>query len=75
MDALCRGAGVLEIDILRRDLHIVQGGFDVSMTHQLHERGQADSGTHHIRGEGMPEAVRVGDFYVSGPAMMSEQRA
>jgi hypothetical protein len=32
MDALRRSSGVLKIDVLRRDLHIVQGGFDVGMT-------------------------------------------
>lgn len=73
MDALRRGAGVLEIDVLRRDLHIVQGGLDIGMAHQLHECGQADAGTHHIRGEGMPEAVRVGDLYAGGAAMMAKR--
>ena len=62
MDALRRGAGVLKIDVLRGDLHIVQGGFDVGVAHQLHQRGQADAGAHHIRGEGMSEAVRVGQL-------------
>ena len=54
MDTLRRRAGVLQIDILRRDLHIVHGGFDVSVAHQLHQRGQADAGAYHIRGEGVP---------------------
>jgi hypothetical protein len=44
----------LVIDIERRDLHIDEGGLDLGMPHQLHERWQADAGTHHIRGEGMP---------------------
>jgi hypothetical protein len=74
MDALCRGAGILKIDVLRGDLHIVQGGFDVGVAHQLHESGQADAGAHHIRGEGVPEAVRVG-LYAGGAAMMAEQGA
>ena len=51
MDALCHRAGVLEIDILRGDLHIAQRGFDVGVPHQLHECRQADSGANHIRGK------------------------
>jgi hypothetical protein len=73
MHALRRGAGILKIDVLRGDLHIMESGLDVSMAQQLHESGQADAGTHHIRGEGMPEAVWVGDLYAGGTAMMAEQ--
>jgi hypothetical protein len=73
MDALRGGAGILKIDILRRDLHIVQSGLDIGVAHQLHERRQADAGTHHIGGEGMPEAVRVSGLYAGGAAMMAEQ--
>ena len=61
-DALCRGAGVLQVDVLWRDLHIVQGCLDVGVTHQLHQRGQADAGTHHIRSEGMPEAMGLASW-------------
>ena len=75
MDALRRGAGVLKIDILRRDLHVVQGGFDVGMPHQLHECGQAHAGAHHIGGEGVSEAVGVGQLDAGGAAMMAEQGA
>ena len=75
MDALCRSAGVLEIDVLRRDLYIVQGGVDIGMAHQLHESGKADTGPRHIRSEGMPEAMRVSDLYARGAAMMAEQGA
>jgi hypothetical protein len=31
------------------------------VTHQLHERGQADAGANHIRSKGVAEAVRVGE--------------
>ena len=75
MDAVRGGAGILKIDILGRDLHIVESGLDIRMAHQLHECRQADAGSHHIRGEGMPEAVRVGDLYAGGATMMAEQRA
>ena len=75
MDALRRGAGVLKIDVLRRDLHIVQSGLDVGVTHQLHECGQADAGAHHIGGEGVSEPVRVGELDAGSAAMMAEQGA
>ncbi len=66
MDALCGRTGVLEIDILRRDLHVVHSGLDVGMAHQLHQRGQADACAHHVRGEGVPEPVRVGKLNAGG---------
>ena len=75
MEALCRGAGILKVNILWRDLHIVQSGLDIGMAHQLHERWQADTGTHHILGEGMSEPVWVGDLYAGGAAMMAKQGA
>jgi len=75
MDALRRRAGILQIDILRRDLYVVHGGFDAGVAHQLHQRGQADASTHHIRGEGVSEPVRIGQLDPGGAAMMAEQRA
>ena len=75
MDALRRSTCVLEIDILRRDLHVVHGGFDVSVAHQLHQRGQADTGAHHIRGERVSEPVGIGQLNAGGAAMITEQGA
>ena len=75
MDALRRRAGVLEIDILGRDLHVVHGGFDIGVSHQLHKRRQADAGAHHIGGERVSEPVRIGQLDASGAAMMAEQGA
>jgi hypothetical protein len=75
MDALRSGAGVLKVDVLRGDLHIVQGSLDVGVPHQLHQRGQADAGAHHIRGEGVSEAMRVGQLDAGGLAMVAEQGA
>ena len=45
------------------------------MTHQLHEGGQANAGAHHIRGEGVPKAMRVCDFDAASLAMMAKKRA
>ena len=75
MDALRSGAGVLKVDVLRRDLHIVQSGLDVGVTHQLHKRGQADASTHHVGSEGVSEAMRVGQLDAGGLAMVAEQGA
>ena len=58
---LCDRTSVLFKDIARRDLHIDHGRGDVRVTHQVHERGKTDAGTDHIRGERMPEPVRMGD--------------
>jgi hypothetical protein len=53
----------------------VHGGFDVGVAHQLHQCGQADASTHHIRGEGVSEPVGISQLYPGGMAMMAEQRA
>ena len=37
-------------------------GFDVGVAHKLHQRGQADAGAHHVRGEGMSEPVGIGQL-------------
>src|ERR1039458_4778609 len=73
VDALRGRAGILQIDVLRCDLYVVHGGFDVGVSHQLHECGQADTCTHHVRCEGMSEAVRVSDLYARSLAMVAEQ--
>jgi hypothetical protein len=75
MDALRRGVGILKIDILGRDLHVVQRGFDVGVPHQLHERGQADPGAHHIGSKSVSKPVRIGQLDTGGASMMAEQGA
>ena len=65
-DELSDRSRILLVDLQRRDLHIDERGLDLRMPHQLHEGGQADAGTHHIRGEGVPETVRVGNFDAGG---------
>ena len=47
-DVLGHGARILEVDVLRSDLHIDQRGLDIGVPHQVHERGQADAGPHHV---------------------------
>jgi hypothetical protein len=75
MDALRRRAGILKIDILGRDLHVVQRGFDVGVSHQLHQRGQADTGAYHIGSKRVSKPVRIGQLDAGGAAMMAEQGA
>ena len=72
---LSHGADILLIDILRRDADVDHGGLDLRVSHQLHERGQADAGADHVRGEGVPESMRIGFGDAGGLAMMAEQRA
>jgi hypothetical protein len=43
MGTFGHGACVLKVDILRSDLNIEQSSLDVSVPHELHERGQADA--------------------------------
>ena len=52
---------------------IDEGGLDLRMSHQLHEGWQAHAGSNHIRGEGVSETVRVGNFDAGGPTMMAKQ--
>ena len=74
-DELSDCSRILLIDLERSDLHIDERGLDLCMSHQLHEGRQADAGAHHIRGEGVSETVRVGNFDAGGLAMMAKQRA
>jgi hypothetical protein len=53
----------------------VHGGLDVGVAHQLHQRRQADAGSHHIRGKCVPKTVWVGELDAGSAAMMAEQRA
>ena len=44
-------------------LHIIdQGGLDLRVSHELHEGRQTDSGSDHVGGEGVAEAMRVSLF-------------
>jgi len=56
---LRHGARILLVDVLRGDLHIAQSSLDVSVTHQLHQRGQTDAAAYHVRGKGVSEAMRL----------------
>jgi hypothetical protein len=42
------GACALEVDVLRSDLYIEQGGLDIGVARQAHERGEADTGPPHV---------------------------
>ena len=68
-------ARVLLVDLEWSDCDIDKRGLDVSVSHQLHQRGQADAGPHHIGGEGVTEAVWVGERDAGGLAMVAEEGA
>jgi len=73
MKVLGHGARILQVDVLRSDLHVTQGSLDVGVTHQVHERGQADPTAYHFRGEGVAEAMWVSELDTSALAMVAEQ--
>src|SRR5713226_7930512 len=74
-DELSDGSRILLIDLQRRDLHIDERGLDLRMSHQLHEGWQGNAGSDHIRGEGVTETVRVGNFDAGGLTVIAKQRA
>src|SRR5215469_10908508 len=47
----------LEVDL--DHFHIAQGHADVSVSHHLHKRRQADAEAHHLGREGVPKAMGV----------------
>jgi hypothetical protein len=55
-----QGAVKLVPDVLGGQLYIEHGGVDVSVSHEAHEGRQRDSGPHHVRAEGVAEAMRIG---------------
>ena len=74
MKVLGHRARILQVDVLRSDLHVTQGSLDVGVTHQLHERGQADPGAYHVGGKGVTEAMWVGKLDAGALAVVAEQR-
>ena len=63
---------ILQVNVLWRDMNILHGSLDVCVTHQPHERGQADPSAYHIRGEGVPETMRVSKPNAGAFAMVAE---
>jgi hypothetical protein len=51
---------VLLIHVNGSYFDIDKGGLNVGVAHEAHEGGKTHTGTHHIGGEGMSEAMRVG---------------
>ena len=67
------GARILLVDLKRSNLHVDERGLNVGVSHQPHERRQADAGTHHIGGKGVTEPMWVGELHAGGPTMVAEQ--
>jgi hypothetical protein len=74
-DVLCNRSRILLIDLERRDLHIDERGLDLRMSHQLHEGWQADAGTYHIGGEGVPKTMGIGNCDAGGLTVVTKKRA
>ena len=73
--ALLDGAAIFAPNVLGGELDIEHGGADLGMSHELLEGGQGDARAHHVRAEGVPEAVRIGLRDAAAGAMVTEQRA
>jgi len=50
-DELRHRTGLLDVGVLRCDLHIAQCGFNAGVAHQLHESGRSHAGAHYILAE------------------------
>jgi hypothetical protein len=46
---------------------------NLGVSHELHQRRQADASTEHVSGKGMSKPVRVSPRHVGDPAVMAEQ--
>ena len=71
-DHLRNSPCILLIDVERRYVDVDQSGLYVGMAHQFHQCGQADAGTHHVRGEGVSEPVRISESDAGGLAMLPD---
>ena len=74
-DLLGHSPRVLKENILGSDPDIKQCSLDVGVSHQLHQRGQADAGSHHVRGKRMSKPMRIGDLDAGSLTMVAEQGA
>ena len=70
---MSHGADVLLVDILWGDADVDHGGLDLRVSHQVHKRGQADASVDHVRGECMPESMRIGFGDAGRLTMMTKQ--
>ena len=68
------GSGVLAPDVLRGDLDIKHRGVDVSVSHEVLEGREGDSGAHHLGSKGVPEPMRISLADLAARPMMAEQR-
>ena len=71
---LGNGASILLPHVLWSELNIDQRGLNLCMTHELHERREANARSDHVRSEGVPKSVRVRLSHARGLPVMTEQR-
>jgi hypothetical protein len=48
---------------------------NASVSHQVHQGGQGDTGPHHVSSESVAEAMGIGMGNVAGSSVMAEQGA
>ena len=72
-DPLGHSLRVLQIDILGSDPDIKQCSLNVRVSHQLHERGQTDAGSYHVRGKRMAKPMGIGELDAGGLTMVAKQ--
>jgi len=55
-DLLCHSVRILPVDFFGGELYIDHGGLNLAMSHELHQRGQADAVAQHVPSEGMSKS-------------------
>ena len=73
-DELGNRASVLVPDVLWSELKVYHGGLNLCMTHELHQRREADACPEHVRSEGVPESVWVRLSHAGIFPVMTKQR-
>jgi hypothetical protein len=69
---LGHGVGILPVDLFRGELHIEHGGLNLAMTHEVHQRRQAEAVAQHVPGKGMAKSVWVGFGQIGDTTVMAE---
>src|SRR3974377_416320 len=69
------GAVVFAPDILGRQFDVDHGRMDLRMPHEPHQGGHGDTGTDHVGAESVTKPVRPSIEDLSGPPMVTKQRA
>jgi len=69
---LRHGTCILKVDVLWSDLHVEQRSLDISVTQELHERGQTHTGADYVGSKGVSKSMRAGERDAGTLAMVAE---